>query len=613
MCGLVGILCAHGHRSQATRGDVVRMRDALAHRGPDDAGVLVWPDAATDSADSPSVLLAHRRLSVIDPGPSGHQPMTRGHSALIYNGELYNDAELRKDHLAAFPDTRFETTCDTETILHMCLARSGHDWRVGEVPRLLRGMHALCYVDMAARKALLSRDPLGIKPLYYCISPDQRELAFASEAHALFEHPAISPTPDMLGVASYLVTIRTTLGHRTMFEGVRTLEPGESIEVDFSGPRLRLSRRITPIERCHVERPVEECRAVVEDSVRRHLRSDVPVCCLLSGGLDSTILTSVSRETFAENAVLRTYVAGAAGGDDLDVSTRVARALGTHHATAVVTREMFVERWRWLVEGAGVPLSTPNEVAIYEVARRLREDGVVVALSGEGADELFAGYHLLMEAVAREAGDSAADRFDGGMAMLRAASWLPASMLGEVLSERALREAESGRGLMEWYRGRWEELSQREASPLQVALRMLRRINLEGLLTRLDSSMMRAGVEGRTPLADVRVAAFAESLSMGDKYDGGVEGAAGTKVVLRRAFADCVPGEVLTRAKASFPLPFQEWMVGAGLEDVFAGSPAREWFTEAAWEALTARDAARRSIAAWPVANVAMWAGRWWG
>lgn len=613
MCGLVGILCAHGHRSRATRGDVVRMRDALAHRGPDDAGIFTWPS----DADSPVVLLAHRRLSVIDPGPGGHQPMTRGRSVLVYNGELYNDDKLRKDHLAAFPETRFETTCDTETILHMCNARAARDWRAGEVPRLLRGMHAMCYVDTTARKAVLARDPLGIKPLYYWISPDQQELAFASEIHALFEHPAISPTPDMPGVAAYLVTIRTTLGHRTMFEGVRALEPGETIEVDFSGPRLRLSRRITPIERCRVERPTEECRAVVEDSVRRHLRSDVPVCCLLSGGLDSSILTSVSRGTLmtsgAQNAVLRTYVAGAAGGDDLDVSTRVARTLGTNHATSLVTREMFVERWRWLVEGAGVPLSTPNEVAIYEVARRLREDGVVVALSGEGADELFAGYHLLMEAIESESGGSRADRFDGGMAMLRAASWLPASMLAEVLSERALRESESGRGLMEWYRGRWEELSPRESSPLQVALRMLRRINLEGLLTRLDSSMMRAGVEGRTPLADARVAAFAESLSLGDKYDGEVEGALGTKVVLRRAFADRVPGEVLTRAKASFPLPFQEWMVGAGLEDVFAESPAREWFTEAAWEALTAPDAARRSIAAWPVANVAMWAGRWWG
>jgi asparagine synthase (glutamine-hydrolysing) len=346
------------------------------------------------------------------------------------------------------------------------------------------------------------------------------------------------------------------------------------------------------------------------------------VCCLLSGGLDSTIIATVAKRE-SETAAQWTYCAGARapGGtlDDFYYSREVAGALGSTHIEAEVTGPIFLDRWAWMVNGTGVPLSTPNEVAIYEVAHRLRADGKVVALSGEGADELFGGYDAVMDDAARRfaalAGCHSGEwRSRGGTIMLESSAWVPAGAKEGILSEPALAASENDGHLSEYCYDQFRRLAeQREATdPMQVALMFQRRINLEGLLRRLDSATMLASVEGRTPFADQNVARLAEALSLSSKYSPGSNPKG--KVVLRRAFSSDIPASVLTRPKASFPLPFQEWgQRAAAVLD--SSSFARDVFTEPLRLVLGKQAWTTQGLwrIGWPAVNLAIWGKRWWG
>lgn len=589
------------------------MRDVMAGRGPDGAGLLRMGN----------VVLAHRRLAVIDTSERGHQPMLTpdGRHAIVYNGELYNDGELR-EVLRADRDgaAAFRSDSDTETVLHALAA-----WGT-EALEQLRGMYALAWFDSAEQRLVLARDPLGIKPLYYAVVEGLGgpELVFASAIPAILAHPRAAARPDFATLSGYLTTIRTTLRERTLFDGVRTLLPGQFVEFDLSGETMRARERevrVGPEGRSAAkapgaETPAKAVRAAVEDSVRRHLRSDVPLCCLLSGGLDSSIVALLASRDVPR---LQTYCAGApaaSGDDDFAFARSVSRRLGTVHAEAPVTAEMFAQRWGEMIGAGGVPLSTPNEVAINEVARRLRADGMVVTLSGEGADELFGGYDLsLTAAMDFEAGvDGTTGTAARARFQLDSAAWLPIGAKPAILSPALWRALEGDRVLIDSTEREFEHVAAErngDDSPVQAHLRSQRRINLAGLLLRLDSATMREGVEGRTPLADRAVADLAEGLALSDKFAVGDRAGVLTKRVLREAFADDLPAEVLARPKASFPLPFQDWLgdVGAMLR---SSALAREIFTDAAISMIGAEPKRTWGLA-WPMMNIALWGRRWWG
>ena len=600
----------------------------MAHRGPDGAGI--WRDG--------NIALGHRRLIVIDPSPAAHQPMRSGDGrhAIVYNGELYNDAEVRA--ALAAEGVGCSTASDTETML-AALRR----WGAGAATRL-RGMYAFVLADTGTQTLLAARDPLGIKPLYYFLGEaDGRPLVvIASEIPAILAHPAIRARPDAVGVSTYLTTIRTVLGARTMFDGVRAVRPGQVLRFDLSGDSIRvddvtLSRATRGGEAAEEDAPAR-VREAIGDSVRRHLRSDVPLCCLLSGGLDSAIVATIAQRGAVE---LHTYCSGAPtenGESDFAYARLVASRLGTRHTEAPVTREMFAGRWEEMVRAMGVPLSTPNEVAINEVARRLRADGKIVTLSGEGADELFGGYEAPMVEAARFEGATEGEekvqsskfkvqikkraRFQ-----LDSNAWVGVGEKSAILAEAVWKALEGDDALIGAYEREFEAAwhDGPHDDPLQGHLRFHRRVNLVGLLGRLDTATMLAGVEGRTPFADVEVAWLAESLPMSWKWEGAEEEVrrergdhaecaekkkSVTKRVLREAFSADLPAQVVTRAKASFPLPFQEWV-----EDQAAvlrrSALAREWFTEAAVETV-AREPGKLWRLAWPMINVALWGSRWW-
>jgi asparagine synthase (glutamine-hydrolysing) len=341
------------------------------------------------------------------------------------------------------------------------------------------------------------------------------------------------------------------------------------------------------------------------------------MCALLSGGLDSSIIV---REAAAHVRRLQTYCSGAPSSDphvvdDFSVAREVAAFCGAEHHEAPVTRELFVARWGELVSASRVPMSTPNEVAINEVARVLRSQGHVVALSGEGADELFGGYDISLTAVSRVHADGKASIEQAAAAELQGASWIPSDALGGVLTESAA-SAEGGlQTTLREYVAEFERVGYAaEVNPVQAHLRVQRRINLAGLLLRLDGATMRSSVEGRTPFADVIVGAFAESLSLDRKFDVGAregenpsERAARTKLILRSAYADSLPDAVIRRPKASFPLPFEGWLAEENpLREYVNTHFAREMLNEPLLHALL-QDPRTHWRLLWPVANLAAW------
>ncbi len=617
MCGLLGIATGLGRQPSVSDETVERLRDLMVHRGPDGAGLL----------RRGNVVLAHRRLAVIDPGPSGAQPMCSpdGRFALVYNGELYNDDEVRAALVSE--GVVFQSACDTETVL-WAIATWGRDGL-----SRLRGMFAIAFHDRREHRLLLARDPLGIKPLYYCLNPSgTSQLLFASEPGPLLRHPDVSIRPDLATISSYLTTIRVTMGCRTLFDGVRTCVPGESIEVDLSGDAPRLDASV-----CGVDGPSgsERVWETVDASVRAHLRSDVSACALLSGGLDSAAIVSRSCEALSDRATefgagwgrdrpVRTYCAGAPAGDfrseDLPFARRFAGQIGTDHTEVPIDEALFLERWCSLIDRTGVPLSTPNEVAINEVARVLRARGDIVTLTGEGADELFGGYDLVLEAARRF---EAAVSTDVGVAerarfLLDAAAWTPISAKPALLRDAVWGAVEQDAALQTWATETFELASascEEGADPLEPHLRFIRRTNLTGLLRRLDSATMLESVEGRTPLADVHVARLAGGLRMERKFMPAASDAPGaqpsrSKIALREAFADELPPWICERPKASFPLPFEQW-IGAVTDRVRGATLVRELLEPEA-VTLICSDPARHWQLAWPVFNLALWGDRWW-
>ncbi|MBL4810371.1 MAG: asparagine synthase C-terminal domain-containing protein, partial [Phycisphaerales bacterium] len=436
-------------------------------------------------------------------------------------------------------------------------------------------------------------------------------MLFASEIRAVLAHPRFDARPDLLTMSAYLSTIRPEFGRRTMFEGVSSLEPGEWAWYSTSTYECLESCSCWDGGGAGAEcvSEIADTRSVIEDSILRHLRTDVPMCSLLSGGIDSSIIARVAMDELGE---LHTFCAGARSegfADDFAMAARVAEYLGTDHTEVEIDSAGFLGRWRGMVDATGVPLSTPNEVAIYEVCRVLRERGFTVALSGEGADELFGGYELPMIQAQSYVDHIPDSDLSAGLFHLNSNAWVSDELKPVIMQADWLGATDSDSLLKVWYQLSFERLRAGCSGSMQAHLAFHRRMNLPNLLRRLDTASMLCSVEGRTPLADRAVSDFAESLAMKDKFVNG--NPAGTKIALREAFAGRLPDEVVRRPKASFPLPFQEW-IGGRVGVLKKSGFAQDIFRSEAIDAVVGDPAGNWNLA-WPMMNLAMWGERWWG
>jgi asparagine synthase (glutamine-hydrolysing) len=381
MCGIAGIL---GRVDERNRAALKRMSDAMVHRGPDDAGT--WE--STPSADGRGALLAFRRLAILDLAPTGAQPMvdpTTGH-VLIFNGEIYNFQELRQRLVAA--GHSFRSTGDAAVMLR-ALATQGP-----AAVSSLRGMFAFGCWDPRRRTLLLARDPLGIKPLYVAHCRDRSAgwtLAFASEVRALLASGLLGPPRlDPLAAASVMWN-GFVVGPDTAVEGIESFPPGQlRLYGDDGAEGLVQDYWHLPAPGSSARMEEEQLTAVLEESVRLHLVSDVPLAVFLSGGIDSSAVANLAQR--AKRGPVHTFTLAFAEEEfnEGHAARRIAKAIGTEHQEVLLTEEQFVEQLDRAIDSLDQP--TFDGLNSYYMSHAVRQAGFTVALVGTGGDELFGGY-----------------------------------------------------------------------------------------------------------------------------------------------------------------------------------------------------------------------------
>src|SRR6516165_113154 len=381
MCGIAGII---GRLDEPNCAALERMNNAMLHRGPDASGT--WHSAP--DASGWGALLAHRRLSILDLSPAGAQPMAdpiTGH-VVVFNGEIYNFGDLRRRLVAE--EQEFQSTGDTAVMLR-ALGLHGAD-----AVSWLRGMFAFACWDPKQRRLLLARDALGIKPLYMARSSDPDagwSVAFASELRALLASGLLgTPRLDPQGVAS-AVWNGFVVGPGTAVKGIDLLWPGRLLELDGAGKEVREEDfwRI-PDRDPDPTMDEDDLAAVLEEGLRLHLASDVPLAVFLSGGVDSSVMANLAQH--ASKSPIHTFTLAFEEHElnEGPIARRIAAAIGTEHHEVVLTEGSFVENLEAALDSLDQP--TFDGLNAYYMSQAIRAAGFTVALSGTGGDELFGGY-----------------------------------------------------------------------------------------------------------------------------------------------------------------------------------------------------------------------------
>ncbi|WP_293366789.1 asparagine synthase (glutamine-hydrolyzing) [Phenylobacterium sp.] len=580
MCGIAGYV--DFSTGEPDRKVLTAMTKALGRRGPDASGV--WIEGACG--------LAHTRLSIIDVVGSP-QPMAFPDSdvAIVYNGELYNYRELRAEFEAA--GERFQTNGDTEVILRG-VAR---EW-TGVLPRF-DAMFALGAWDRKGERLLLARDAVGEKPLFYA-TPSPGVLVFGSELKALLEHPLVKPDLDEDALRQAL-RFRAVYSNECLQRGVRQLEPGAWLEFDRQGVRTgrfyMLAAEVTQARRqaqgIDDEELIRRGRDLFMDSVRQRLVADVPVGAFLSGGLDSSLIVAAMRELRAPHDQIQTFSVGFAGDphSELKYAETVANAFGTLHRPIVVGPDAYIRRLAELSACRDGPVSQPADVAIAEMSRVAKET-VKVALSGEGADEIFAGYPkhayadppwairkaltILQPALAAKlTGLLGLDRRRALVAFRAMAGPNEVDRLVQWFSyfdRDGLRSLFPGLG---WSDGDLQRTVETQSAALATVtdegpLFRMQAVDFAtwlpgNMLERGDRMTMAEGLEVRPPFLDKELAAFGLALPDRLKIRGGVG-----KWIVRQWAKDLLPPAITNRAKWGFRVPLAEWFRGP-LRDMLYG------------------------------------------
>jgi asparagine synthase (glutamine-hydrolysing) len=589
MCGIAGIL---GRVDDFNRAALRRMSDAMVHRGPDAAGQ--WE--SLPDAGGHGVLLAHRRLAILDLSPSGAQPMVdpvSGH-VVVYNGEIYNYVELRQRLTAS--GHSFQSTGDTQVMLRaLCThGREAVSW--------FRGMFAFAFWDVTSRQLLLARDPLGIKPLYLARNRDRSAgwtLAFASELRALLASGLLgTPRLEPQALAS-VAWNGFVVGPATAVAGVELLWPGRTLTFDQSGRELRAEDFWTiPGQQGSGSMDEETLASLLEEGLRLHLSSDVPLAVFLSGGVDSSAMANLAQR--AARTPIHTFTL-AFEEQELNegpMARRVAQAIGTQHREVVLTEGEFSGHLEAALDSLDQP--TFDGLNAYYLSHAIRDAGFTVALAGTGGDELFGGYSSfrdlpVLQRWSRRLGWLPRGALVGGA---RLATWplrrsggaIPPQTRWAKLPEmirrgedlQALyqmayalflpdfqRELVGSRVVEALHDGLPLAMTERLAtetrgrSPLSLISALEQRLFLgERLLRDNDVASMAASIEQRVPLVDQVLWEGIDRLPDDARYL-----PVGRKSMLRRIGLRGLDPALFERPKSGFVLPFDRW-IRRGLRDV---------------------------------------------
>jgi len=578
MCGIAGIF---NFASTATDDQPIatRMRDAMVHRGPDAYGLYQNPDKR--------VVLAHRRLSIVDLSDAGRQPMSNedGRVWITFNGEIYNHQLHRAPLIER--GHRFRSRSDTETIVHL-YEEFGDDC----VTRL-DGMFAFAIWDEQRRSLLLARDRLGKKPLYYTVTGGR--LLFASEIKALLQHPDVARDLDLQAL-DYFLTFSNTPAPSTLFRNIYKLPAAHTLLFKADGTH-KTRRYWSPLDgpawpANNGNESVEHVRELLTSAVNKRLMSDVPIGAFLSGGIDSS--TNVALMSRLVSEPLRTFSIAFEGfGEtenfhDIPYARAVARQFGCNHQEVVVTSEDCKRALPQLVYQQDDPIGDPACLPMHFVSRAAKQHGVTVVLVGEGSDEVFGGYEDMARlisgytgkwrpltalpravrqaayAMARTCGMS-----DGRVDVLRRAAldqpfyWGLDVVFNDTEKHRLYRGGRApvdGGGAAAVLQAYYRELVERR--PAADFLQQMSFVELsnrlpELLLMRVDKFSMAHSLEARAPFLDHELVSYALSLPQHAKIGDNV-----TKRVLKQAVTGILPDEVVNRRKQGFRVPLPEWLSG---------------------------------------------------
>jgi len=604
------------------------MRDVIWHRGPDDEGIFV----------DGNVGLGHRRLSIVDVA-SGHQPMTNEDSSLYitYNGEIYNHADYRewlegKGHV-------YKSHCDTETILHLY-----EEYGSGCVD-YLRGMFAFAIWDQHKRELFIARDRLGVKPLYY-VHTNDGSLYFASEIKALLEARAVKAELNFAAFSDYLAN-HATSGEQTLFVGVQRLMPGHTLTWRDGEVTIRKYWDVSFEKRAPEGRTdkdyIAEWGELFRKSVQLRLMADVPLGMFLSGGIDSSAIAAV-MSTLVDEPIKTFSVAFAEReANELEYARLVARTFKTDHHEVVISPERFFNALPNLIWHEDEPLAHPSSVALYFVSQ-LASEHVKVVLTGEGSDELMAGYARYRKTimnlalgqhyqriVPRGLRNVVRNRLAGAtgsslrLKLRRTFLNLPPDIESIYFDNFAVFPRWSQRDLLtpetieqmggiNPYATLQAVLKQTDArSPLDRLLYADIKTYLHELLMKQDQMSMAASVESRVPFLDHKLVEFTSSLPGRLKLRGWT-----TKYVLRQSMKGVLPSAILDRAKMGFPVPVGSWFRGAyrSLLDEYVFSnraTERDIFNRKFLRELVEqhqRGEADHSERLWSLVNLEMWLRR---
>jgi asparagine synthase (glutamine-hydrolysing) len=573
MCGINGIALSSDSERRISERELECMRDVLTHRGPDAAGIFV--DAR--------VGLGHRRLSIVDVA-AGAQPMTNedGTLQIVFNGEIYNHTGFRQSLEAS--GHVYRTHCDTETILHLY-----EEFGEGCVEQL-RGMFAFAIWDANKRELFIARDRLGVKPLYYAQTADG-SLYFASEIKALFETGAIKPELNFRALPDYLAN-HAPSGEETLFSGIKRLLPGHTMRWRDGLLEIRsywdVSFQPNENDRRSDADYVAEWRDLFRESVQLRLMADVPLGMFLSGGIDSSAIAAVMSGMVSEPIKTFSVAFAEREANELEYARVVARAFKTNHHEVVVSPVEFLGALPELVWHEDEPIAHPSSVALFFVSQ-LASKYVKVVLTGEGSDELLAGYgryrktilnlqlgatyeQLLPSAarqvVRKQITNLAESRLKQKLA--RTFFNLPANLESiyfdnfavfsrAMQSQLLTAEARERSGALDPYAVMRSVLHHTDAdSLLNELLAVDLKTYLHELLMKQDQMSMAASIESRVPFLDHKLVEFSAALPERMKLRGGT-----TKYILRASMKGILPAEILNRPKMGFPVPVGAWFRNA--------------------------------------------------
>src|SRR5215470_11259614 len=638
MCGICGVWEYGASEGSIESSLIARMRDEMTHRGPDDAGELIF--------DQRRGGFGFRRLSIIDLSAAGHQPMhgCDDRTWLVFNGEIYNHALLRAD--LEKRGHKYSSRTDSETILHL------YEERGLDFIHDIEGDYGIALWDANKEQLVLVRDRIGVKPLYF-YDKDGRFI-FASEIKAILQHPAVTPDIDEQALYHYL-TFLTTPAPTTLFRDIQKIPAGHMLIVKRDGT-LNMQRYWDALPPTQAAGGTEqeqraEILRLLRDSIRKRMMSDVPFGVFLSGGVDSSANVALMSELMSRP--VETFTVGFSDAEylnELQSARRIAKQFGTNHHEVIISEKEMQEFLPRLVFHQDEPIADPVCVPLYYVSQLARDSGTIVVQVGEGSDEIFSGYdnyvrHLriyesfwrhaetLPRALRRALSSlsrpalEATGRKRAAIELIRRLGadeplfWGGAVVYDETFKPRvlsqSLRERMNGLSSLRVVEPYLKLIEQERPGSDFLARMTYLELKLrlpELLLMRVDKITMATSVEARVPFLDHHLVEYALGLPRELK----IKGQTG-KHILKRALESILPHEVLYKPKRGFGAPVHEWFRGAEgsalVQQITNSSLRRRELLDYEFVSRMLEEHRRRKkdwgFHLWALLNLSLWYERW--